>query len=99
MDKNIVSNVMIIGGSLYLIQLVKLYTESGNSNLLINLLLVGGYFILLRVMTKSTQKNIDNLTMMVEAEDNIPRTFVSSLKLKISQLKAFKQYIIAFYCI
>lgn len=55
------------------------------------------YIGLFKVLFKHTQKNIENLKMMVEGEENIPRTFVPSLKLKIKQLKAFKKYVVVFY--
>jgi len=74
---------MIIGGSLYLIQLVDLYSGSGSMTLYIKLILVMIYIGLFKVLFKNTQKNIENLKMMVEGEENIPRTFVPSLKLKI----------------
>ena len=84
MNKNIVSNLMIIGGSLYLIELVKLYTNEGTTNFAINLLLIFFYIGFLKVFSSNTQKCISNMKMMVDSEENIPRSYVESLNLKIN---------------
>ena len=37
------------------------------------------------------------MEMMIEGEDNIPRTFVPSLKIKIKQLEIYRKSVLIFY--
>ena len=56
-DKNIVTNLLIVGGSLYLLQLAKSYSESDSTSypVVFNVFLIAEYCILLiynRIKTK-----------------------------------------------
>jgi len=90
---------MIVGGSLYLVQLAKTYSESDIRSypILFNSILVIEYVILCRINYVSANEQIRKMSMMVNSVDLIPTTFVPGLKVKIQQLKVFKICMLLFY--
>jgi len=98
-QKNTITNVMIVGGSMYLIQLAKTYSESDMSSypILFNSILIIEYIILCRVNYVSASQQLKKMIMMVNSVDLIPPTFVPGLKVKIHQIKVFRVCMVLFY--
>jgi hypothetical protein len=97
--KNIITNVMIVGGSLYLVQLAKTYSESDIRSypIIFNAILIIEYIILCKINYQSTNVQLKKMTMMVNSVDLIPQTFLPGLRMKIHQLKVFRICMVLFY--
>ena len=90
---------MIVGGSLYLVQLAKTYSESDTRSypIFFNVVLIVEYIILCFINYKSANKQLQKMTMMVNSVDLIPPTFVPGLKVKIHQMRVFTVCMVLFY--
>jgi len=90
---------MIVGGSLYLVQLAKTYSESDTRSypIVFNSILIIEYIVLCRINYTSANQQITKMRMMVNSVDLIPPTFVPGLKVKIHQIKVFKICMVLFY--
>lgn len=99
MEKNTITNVMIVGGSLYLLQLAKTYASNDQSvfPVIFNLALASEYVVLLCINFKNATLQIKKMRMMVQSEDLIPRSYIPGLELKIRQITAYKRVICVFY--
>ena len=99
MNKNTITNVMIVGGSLYLVQLAKQYSENDPTSypILFNSILVIEYLILLRINYMNAHSQIAKMQKMIDSEDLIPRAFVPGLTLKIHQIKVYIVCMVCFY--
>lgn len=99
MEKNTITNVMIVGGSLYLLQLAKTYSQNDQSifPVIFNLALASEYAVLLVLNYRNAGAQISKMQMMVRSEDLIPRAFIPGLDMKIRQMKAYRRVITIFY--
>lgn len=90
---------MIVGGSLYLVQLARTYSENDIRSypIFFNSILIIEYIILCRINYTNSNKQIEKMTMMANSVDLIPPTFVPGLKVKIHQIKVFKICMSLFY--
>lgn len=99
-ERQAITNVMIVGGSLYLLQLAKNYSSYDDNMFPIVFEMILGieYVVLLTVCLKNTRMQIAKLESLVHSDDqNLPVVFFGGWKLKIKQLKLFQIVIILFY--
>lgn len=77
---------MLVGGSLYLLQLAKTYANdetSTGAKGFFNISLIIELLVLLYINNKNTLSQIRKIRMMINSEDLIPRTFIPGLEMKI----------------
>ena len=99
-ERNVLTNVMIVGGSLYLLQLAKNYSQYDQSIFpsLFDFALLLEYMVLFYINIRNLKKEIKKLQTIVYSEENlIPQTMRPSMLLKIKQLKIFFGVITVFF--
>jgi hypothetical protein len=99
-DRNSITNVMIVGGSLYLLQLAKNYSNYDENifPVVFDFALVIEYAVLLWINIKNLNNQIAKISqVLAEGEDLAPAAFNRGLKMKYNQLRNFKIVIILFY--
>ena len=92
------ANLMIIGGSLYLLMLAKNYTTSQKRELQLffEMLMNIELCILLFINNRNIDKQIKKLQQTIDHEE-VPDAILPALTLKKRQLRSLKWIIVAFY--
>ena len=91
---------MIVGGSLYLLQLAKNYSSYDQSifPIIFDFGLLIEYMVLFYINIKNLRREIQKLETIVHSEENlIPQTMRPSMFLKIKQLKIFFGFLVVFF--
>lgn len=92
---------MIVGGSLYLLNLAKNYSsdDSGTQvmQILFQLLLIVEYIALMYLCNINIGKNISELVNLVTRDQQVPQSYYAQLKLKLWQIKRLRVIVMVFF--
>ena len=98
-NKTIITNLMIIGGAIYLLQLAKSYSNNNDSNsaIFFELAIVGLYSILFRINYGNLREQIVMVQDLLENDEEFPEAMLPAMQLKLYQLKKIRIVIAMYY--